>query len=663
MLNKLLSKTALFLCLYGVSSFGYTADIYVEDPNSAVSPDVVTSFEGVLALTQTGSSNQGLTLTQRRDASSFVSSNWSDSTLNLSGLDLRGSLTGYLYQVLINDVNFSSGKLELGTGSTSSVPNLPLILDLGKSDLTVSAGSLELQGAHVVSTVNSFASDDGAVMNGVDSLDVNAGSTGQIISQQLIELGGGQANVKLLLDLNSTLKNGATFDVIQESRAPVTGESDITFSAVDSTNSVLFDTSYVINSSAAVSGTGQQSIKVTFSRDNNEYITKSFTDNHPSNNAALALGTIAAKGYALGDMQTVLTRLDLNDFGYGNNAKNLATQVKRLAPIANNSFVISSLGSVNLTESIVDYRSTARRGNWTGSDAFDSSVWLRGVSSAIKSSGSVPKATATAQDNAGYDGFSATSTGLVIGADKTFKRGMFGVSQASITNRLVQQDDRDGEKSTEVQWVSSVYGQVNDRNTFLSGAFTHSQSNIVGNRKTAIDRVASYDIPVTANQMHFKLGHRFDLPDGRTALTPSFRLAKSTYIQKQYVETGAGDLNLDVSKLEADRLTAELGVSVSHKGRFNSAKALTVLNLAIGNDFDVSDLTIHAKYTGDTNTQHSNETTFTTPSEAWANNFVKLGLDFQLELEKGVMLKMGLDGEMRQSRQNYAGELSLVWAF
>ena len=639
------------------------ADVYVSDPDASVAPDVIVSFDSVLNLTLTDSTNSGLTLSGRRSELVLDSGVWTDSTLNLTNLSTRGALTGYLYQALVSDEDVASF-VALGTGVTGSVSNLTLVLDLGESNLNVIGGNLELQGALVVSTVNSIASDDGAVMNGTGSLDVDSSSSGQVATQQLIELGGGQANVKFLLDLNSTLRNGASYALVSETEGPDANEADFSFSALDSTNSVLFDTSYVINSAAStVNSGGLQSIVISFSRDDDEYITKSFTDNHPSNDAALKLGTIAADGVALGDMQTVLTRLDLNDFGYGDTAENLAVQVKRLAPLANSSLVISTLDAVTLATAAVDYRTSARRGNWSGYRDLDKSVWIRALGSSTNSSGSVPVATKTAQDTAGHDGFKVNASGVVLGVDKTFERGMLGLSYGSIDSSIRQLDDRVGESAKSQQYVTSLYGQLNDRYNFLAGSYTRSNGNIEGVRRTAIDRVAQFDVPVSVNELQVKAGRRFDLSDGRSAITPYIKVVKSQYTQDQYVETGAGALSLDVSQLEVDKTSGEIGVNVSHKGRFNGIKALTVLNGAIGNDFDVSDLTIRAKYTGATDDAHSDYTSFTTPAETWAANYVKLGLDLQLETNEGFMLKMGVDGELRQGRQNYSGELSLVWVF
>jgi hypothetical protein len=69
---------------------------------------------------------------------------------------------------------------------------------------------------------------------------------------------------------------------------------------------------------------------VKFDRIADVYVTRSNTSGHFSNPAAnrLAALGVAGTGYTE-DMQTVFNRLDIDQWGYGNNEANLATQAKR----------------------------------------------------------------------------------------------------------------------------------------------------------------------------------------------------------------------------------------------------------------------------------------------------------------------------------------------
>lgn len=662
------------LLAIAICSVPFTQAASVVDPGSST----ITAFEDVLALTVTtdvprslidDTTNMGQTLAQRRadiqlDAGAGqLDTSRVDAAADLDGLS--GSLTNYLFRYFGTSVTYTTGRLTLGTGTTGTESNKPLILDLGESDLTVSNGNIQTQGAYFITTVNSNASSDGLVMDestGVaNAFEVDTATTGQIVAQELIETGssGSTATIKILLDLNSSFENGASFDFLTETAG--TSTQTFSFDVNDSDNSYLFDTSYVINSSAErVTVGNNEKIVITFQRDDNEYITKSATDNHPSNDAALKLGIIAARGVAEGDMQTALTRLDINDFGYGNNQQNLAVQVKRLAPLANNAFVISSFDATDLASDALGHRIAARRGNWSGNSDLDQSFWIQALGSKTNSSGSVPVATLTAQDTAGHDGFESSTQGFVAGLDKQFDKGLLGVSYGHTHTDLTQLDDRKGETSNLGQNTLSVYGQYDHRGSFVSAVASRSTGSIDGWRRTAIDRIANYNFGIENQQVSVKAGQRFDLSDGRSAITPYLELTKARFTQDQYVEQGAGDLSLDIAKLEADKSTVEVGVSASHKGRFSGVKALTVLTAAVGQDFDVSDLTVNANYTGPTSDAY---TGFTTPAENWAQNYLKLGLDLQLEAKTGMMVKLGLDGEMRQGRQNYAGEVALVWVF
>lgn len=614
----------------------------------------------------------GLSVEDRRALVTLVgNTSLSTATATLSNLSgsLTGSHDGYLYRVLSSDLQITND-LQLGTGNsirtgdTTASPHKPLLLDLGDRRLNQTSGTLQTQGVVFVSTVNSAASSAGLWMNGTGALSVNQSTTGRIATQQLIELGGGQAGFKLILDLNSTFRNGANFVFLEETRDQLSTESSFNFSGDDAVLSNLDDTSYVIKSTAAtVTNGGQQKVVVTFNRDNNVYITKSFTSNHPSNDAALKLGTIAADGVALGDMQTALTRLDINDFGYGNNAGNLAVQVKRLAPIANNSFLISATDALKLATGAIDYRIAARRGNWSGYSEANNSFWFKGVTAQANSSGSVPVATPDSQDTAGHDGFKTYANGFVMGLDKVIDQATYGISYANVGTSIRQADDRQGETSKLNQHIWSVYAQKTDGFSFISSTLKYADGQIEGLRRTAIDRIANFDFATNNAELTVKAGQRFDLSNGRSAITPYVQATGGYYKQAEYEETGAGALSLHVSEQKIKRFSGELGLSMSHKGRFNGVKALSVFDLAVGKDLQISDQTVHARYTGETHTAHSNYTAFTTPAEKWASNYVNLQVHLQLEVAKGAMFKWGAAAELRQGRQKYGTDVSMNWVF
>jgi hypothetical protein len=85
--------------------------------------------------------------------------------------------------------------------------------------------------------------------------------------------------------------------------------------------------------------------------------------------------------------------------------------------------------------------------------------------------------------------------------------------------------------------------------------------------------------------------------------------------------------------------------------------------VAVGKDLEISDQTVHARYTGETHTSWSNYTAFTTPAEKWASNYVNLQMHLQLEVAKGSMLKWGAAAELRQGRQKFGSDISMNWVF
>lgn len=510
-----LSRAILLALIVPIGAV-HATDVYLDIP--AINSNIL-DFEAPLQLITTDTSNNGLTIAERRALMPLLNSGGSSLVFNGSDTDLYnlsslpGSSSYYLYKYY--DCTTTYTNLALGAGAG----NNPLILDLGEDKLTAT-GNLQSQGAHYVTTVNSLASSGSLLMNGTGALMVNAATTGRIEAGELLEsVNDVSASCKVLLDLNSTLKNGASF-VFAEETAGTSGNS-FTFTNTDDQNSNLYDNSYVINSSSARDASGNnESVVITFSRDNDEYIEKSFTRNHPSNDAALKLGTIAADGVALGDMQTALTLLDINDFGYGNNADNLAIQVKRLAPIANNSLMISSFDALDMVGEAVDYRFGARRGNWSGHSDEKATFWAKLHGEYTSSSGSVPVATSNAQDTAGHDGFSLQSAGVSMGVDQRYEQGLLGASLSTLSTAIRQKDDRSGEDATQRQLMGTLYGRWNNRYDFVAASYTLSHGDTEGERKTAIGRTANYTAPLDSYEFAIKAGHRFDLPDGRSALTP-----------------------------------------------------------------------------------------------------------------------------------------------
>lgn len=618
-----------------------------------------------LALEETDANGIGLDLTQRRETMDLVDTSGTALSFNASDADLSdlsnlaGSADYYLYKYLPTDTTLSSNTM---LGTTGGAANKPLLLDLGEQDLTVN-GNLEGQGVHYITRVNSFASSAGLVMDGSSGLGVDASRTGQVIAQELIEqTSGTTGNFKIVLDLNSSFANGANFVVAEETAG--TAGNTFSYNVTDAENSYLLDNSYVINSAAVRSTTGNnEKVTVTFSRANDEYIQKSNTNNHQANDAALKLGTIAADGVALGDLQTVLTKLDINAYGYGNNAENLATEVKRLAPIANHSAMIAAYDSTALVDQAIEQRFTIRRGNWTGYSDLRNKAWFKLHQQATTSSGSVPVATSGAQDTAGHNGFKTNTNGITAGLDHRFDGGLIGLSSTQLSTDIEQLDDRQGEKATQEQKINTIYGRVNNRFSFLNLVASFADGDLQGSRKSALDRVANYQSTAFTREASIKAGHRFDLSDGRSAVTPYYRLAAGQYQQNAYTETGAGDLSLDIHAYKVRRVTQELGAEISHKGRYFGIKGLSSLNLSMANERLLDNADISANYTGATHTNHSGYTTFVTPAERWSEQVVKFRGMLQLEPWHQTLVRMGVDIQARNSRQSVAVDFAIVKTF
>ena len=349
------------------------------------------------------------------------------------------------------------------------------------------------------------------------------------------------------LSLLGSLKNGQTLRLIN-----VAGGADTHIA------STLHDNSYVIDTELSRVG---GDLVVTAVRNANTYITKSGTSGHFSNNAAASLGALAASGTGYSeDMQTVLNKLDIDQWGYGNNAANLATQVERLAPIANASVSETTFNANTLALNTVEGRLAALRGDGKQVKPGKYSTWLKGFAGFIKQ---------TAKGM--YDGYRSSTTGSAIGADTRITDSLVGGLSLAYSDSEIKQDDfRNGDKTNAKAWQGSVYSSLNvtDR-LYLEGAFAYADDQYKGQRRTAIDRTAESDFGGSQLTGRVAAGYRINL-DSIQTLTPMVSMQWSRLNLDGYTETGADALNLkvDSQKLTSNRLGLGLryGLETRSKG-------------------------------------------------------------------------------------------------
>lgn len=437
---------------------------------------------------------------------------------------------------------------------------------------------------------------------------------------------GSKVNVSLL----GSLKNGQTYSLIDVNAAG--GNTAIP--------ATLNDNSFVINT--ALSRTGGDLV-LTAARANNEYIAKSGTAGDISNAAALRLGTLAANGTAYTeDVQTVLNKLDIDQWGFGNNASNLATQAKRLAPIANNSLNLGALQSSTIVGDSLGMRMHQLRIPETAKAYDAKGAWVRTLNGQ-----------STQKAAAGFDGYKSAVTGLALGIDAYPNRdSLVGAAFTYSTNKVSQQDFRLGDEAAIQGSHLSLYGAYNlTPELFADATATGSWFNTNGNRSTVVGRNAKFDFDSKAASGKVNVGYRFKLGDSASYLTPLMSYQHTLMSQPGYTETEAGDIGLTVSGQK--RVThKQAAIGLRFEATYLAAGMvvkpdLSIMSTKTGGDYA---RTRTAQFVGDL----TNTTFGTSTYRDSKGTGVKLSLGLGLLMNKTTSMSVRYD--MTQSGSAAAGE-------
>lgn len=478
------------------------------------------------------------------------------------------------------------------------------------------------------------------------NFDIKDGSaTGKISANNLVMSGGETFGITL----GASLRDGAKFSIIGSDHV-ITG-AGYQYNKNENGSGQISDNSYVINSSAAVD-MASQSINVVYtaSRSNEEYISKSATEGHFSNPAALALGTIAHDGRQLGDLVTAINLLDIDSNGFGNNQTNLAIQVKRLAPIANNAYVQGAFASSDRMLSEVDDRLSSLRGDIpTMNAAQNQTGWANVYYNSGKQTGF---------DD--YDGYTVSTNGVSFGFDRSTENGWIGTAFSASSTKIGQLDFRYGDQATLSHQQASIFGAREWGPAYLDGTLSIGRYSLSGTRTSAVGRTASAQYDMYSMDLKSTVGYRIKLQDGKTVITPMLGLEATQLEQPRYTETGAGDLGLTVDAQSYQRLRTTIGVRFNTESRIGETPTYTSVYMAYNRDSGLDNLDVRASYSGTTDAQY---TGFTTPAAALQRNLFELGAGTTLALSATNSLQLRYDLQHRQSYNTQGVQAKAVWKF
>ena len=554
--------------------------------------------------------------------------------------DLSIGATNSLVTVTLNPagVTLPADFILGGVASNSST-----LLKVNDSRSTV-IGTLRTEGQTLVytltpagTTLTPYASSNFNVRDGAGSGKLTAGG---------LYMGGSETFV---LNLAASLKNDPNNRyVLINSATPITYSNSPISSNLTLPVQYVQDNSYVINSTVMLNANG--TVTYTATRGNDEYIVKSDTAGHFSNPAALALGTVAAGGYQRGDMVTAINTLDLDGNGFGNNLTNLATQVKRLAPVANNSMLLSVMGVGDLMNATLDHRLVSLRSDVPGRARSEGNdVWGQTLVRSAKQSG---------VDD--YDGYRLRTSGLMMGVDRSAGNTWYGVTVGHASSGLQQTGFRTGDNSSMSSYSGKLYATHLEGQAYVEASLGYGFHALSGVRSTAINRVADYTTEYRTTELNVGGGYHLRLKDPGTTVTPFFNVIQTRVKQNAYSETGAGDLGLDYRDYSSTRMRVTGGLRYNAESRWGTMPAFTSMFVAWSKDngFGAQDIT--ANYQGLTDKLY---TTFTTPVAPIVQDSIRYGASTSVSTSRDTTIVLGLQMEHNRLFNAYTGHAKAIWNF
>lgn len=522
-----------------------------------------------------------------------------------------------------------------GTFSTFGSSDGRLVSATVPTQSTFGAGTFNTNGATLNFAVGTLAWDSGpGLINELASSTI----TGTGTAPSTLAMSGTET---VNVTLQGSLRNGQTISLID-----VRSGGDI--AVPDGVK--LNDNSFVIDT-ILTRGSGNGDLVLTATRGNNAYITQSATQGHASNAAALRLGTLAAAGTGYTqDMQTVLNKLDINDWGYGNNQANLATQVKRLAPVANRSYTLAAQNANSASMDLIGDRLKDLRKVESTGDAQPKSVWLRNTMSSSRLGAAN-----------GVDGFKHRFAGFTLGADtRPSDRSMVGGALSYGSTRVTQSDAYLGDAGDVKTLQLTAYGAYDfNEKLYLDGMFSLAQHDLTGARTSVVGRVASQNRDASSSAFKLNLGYRIALPDSTMVLTPLLSHESSRLSEDAYTETGAGDISLAMNAQRYRKSQTGLGLRLNGTTQISGMVAKPEVALLRLRDSSANGVqAISGHFVGD-----ANGTDFNTSLADVGKSSTRFQLGVGLLMSKTSTMSVRYQREQRSHYSSDMAELLLRWDF
>lgn len=305
----------------------------------------------------------------------------------------------------------------------------------------------------------------------------------------------------------------------------------------------LLDNSYVIDTT--LERLNGDLVLVTH-RDAETYVTKGGVTGLRSESMARRLGALAAAGtgYSAG-LQTVFDKLDLDQWGYGDNADNLGRQLELLTPAGDGAAVQAAFaltqGAIGtVLDGSADVSSKLTPGN---------DYWVRAFGSRLDRS-----------TGGEFADFHANSYGLVLGTDRAIGASVLGLALGTGSAKATSEGARAGDTSDIDTALVGVYFRAPVGKFFVNAMVDLARHDTTSDRQAALGARAHGEYRGNETGGALQFGRRFGLTDKSLSLTPVIGFDYARFRQSAYAETGAGDIGLNVAAQSFEQSAASFTV-------------------------------------------------------------------------------------------------------
>jgi hypothetical protein len=309
----------------------------------------------------------------------------------------------------------------------------------------------------------------------------------------------------------------------------------------------LLDNSFTIDTTLSRSNSDADLV-ITTHRDEFTYLDKSGTKllGLRSYDLAHRLGQLGAAGTGYSAaVQVVLNKLDLDQWGYGNNEANLARQLYLLTPAGDGAAVKAGTGLTSQAVGVVLDNSDALSTRATPQKNY----WVRAFGSHDNQTG-----------KGEYAGYNTNGGGLAVGVDHAVGESILGLAIGYGKATATSSGLRDGDKANVDSTIAGVYFRRPVGEYFLNAMIDGAKHRTKTERQTAVGDRAHGDYTGTEIGGRIQLGRKFGLSDKKASLTPVVAVNYSRYTQEAYSETGADGVGLSYTQQKYSQSDASISL-------------------------------------------------------------------------------------------------------